>query len=293
MIRVISILLIFITFNSFSQNPVKNIFWNKPVIYNLEGKPLNLLYFSDAQYNLPDNFLPYYFERLPLGENFSEVKVMLENQIFEEFNPEELKNISGLESVNNEIIINSEISYQRKRPFLRISFIPIQKNPVTQKYEKLISFSYKLYDKVLKPYLKSSKTYPSESILSSGKWIKIRLSANGIYQLTYSDLLNMGLSNPQNVAVYGNAEGMLPFSNSTPCFNDLIENPVWLELGSDGIFNEGDYILFYGRGPVNYSYNSFYGRFEHTRHCYSDYYYYFVTDIGRTKLFETVSSSIN
>ena len=45
--------------------------------------------------------------------------------------------------------------------------------------------------------------YASESVLSSGKWVKIQVAEDGIYKLTAADLKKMGFSNLDKVAVYG------------------------------------------------------------------------------------------
>ena len=45
--------------------------------------------------------------------------------------------------------------------------------------------------------------YASESVLNSGKWVKIRVAEDGIYKLTLSDLKKMGFSALDKVAVYG------------------------------------------------------------------------------------------
>lgn len=45
--------------------------------------------------------------------------------------------------------------------------------------------------------------FTSTSKLSQGKWVKIAIPATGMYELTDSELLEMGFSNPANVQVYG------------------------------------------------------------------------------------------
>ena len=40
-----------------------------------------------------------------------------------------------------------------------------------------------------------SSRYASESVLNSGKWVKIQVAEDGIYKLTAADLKKMGFSN--------------------------------------------------------------------------------------------------
>lgn len=124
----------------------------------------------------------------------------------------------------------------------------------------------------------------SSSVLASGKWFKIKINKDGIYCLTYEDIRNMGFSNPSDVRIFGNGGEMVPLMNNIPRYDDLVENAVYMDKGNDGIFNQGDYILFYGKGPVTWHYNTVSGMFEHQEHLYSNASYYFVTtDAGSGK----------
>jgi hypothetical protein len=53
--------------------------------------------------------------------------------------------------------------------------------------------------------------------------------------------------NPKKIRLYGNGAGMLAQPNSTFRYDDLEENNIWINGESDGKFNAGDYILFYGK----------------------------------------------
>lgn len=125
------------------------------------------------------------------------------------------------------------------------------------------------------------KSFPTHragiSVLSSGKWYKIKILHDGVYKLTFEDLKNMGFTNPSAVRVFGNGGTMLPMMNSERRPDDLVENPVYMSAGGDGEFGPGDYILFYGHGPVKWKLNTLSGMFEHSMNLYSDASYYFIT----------------
>jgi hypothetical protein len=126
---------------------------------------------------------------------------------------------------------------------------------------------------------------PAEtSVLATGKWYKIKIYRNGIYRLSYEDIKNMGFSNPAEVRIFGNGGAMLPLMNAVSRYDDLIENTLYMNKGTDGTFNEGDYILFYGKGPVTWSYNPVTSMFEHQLNLYSNAAYYFVTTEAGTGL---------
>ncbi len=114
--------------------------------------------------------------------------------------------------------------------------------------------------------------------MASGNWVRVKVEEDGIYHLTWEQLSEMGISNPANVKVFGNGGGMLPVMNSHSRDDDLLENAVYFEKGSDGVFNAGDYILFYGQGPDIWTYNGSTQFFNRTVHDYASFSYYYLTD---------------
>ncbi len=122
-------------------------------------------------------------------------------------------------------------------------------------------------------------SYASTSVLSSGKWVKIRVKETGVYKITYEDLSKMGFSTPAYVQIYGYGGWMQNENFLFPKTDDLPQLPVWVEKGSDGVFNAGDYILFYAKGPIKWSYTSTTNdKFTHVNNPYSNYGYYFITE---------------
>ncbi|MBN2481323.1 MAG: type IX secretion system sortase PorU [Bacteroidales bacterium] len=115
------------------------------------------------------------------------------------------------------------------------------------------------------------------SVLHSGSWYKVKVSRDGIYKLTYEDISDMGFPDPENVRIYGNGGAMLPLMNNEPRIHDLAENAIYMYKGTDGVFSQGDFILFYGRGPVTWEYDPVTAMFEHVKHLFSNASYYFVT----------------
>ncbi len=120
-------------------------------------------------------------------------------------------------------------------------------------------------------------SYSSSSLLSAGKWVKIAVTENGIYRLDYSDLEELKMENPSDPALYGNNIGQLSYFVSDNFADDLIEIPIYIDKGADNIFNEGDYLLFFGQstGRWTYDYNS--GGYNYVKHDYSDTAFYFLT----------------
>lgn len=123
-------------------------------------------------------------------------------------------------------------------------------------------------------YSKATR-YAERSVLSSGQWVKVRVENNGLYKITYEELVAMGVSNPGGVRVYGYGGEMLREDFSVPYIDDLPEVGVYMSKGGDGVFSAGDYIIFYGQGATGWDYEG--NKFVHTQNVYSNYGYYFLT----------------
>ena len=277
---IIIVLFLFITSFTFSQvnySLQKNITWNKMLSYkkgNEENKQkFYYLYFDGAVYN-DKNLLPTFFELIYLKKlnytngNFT---IKIENAKYIEINNNEKQNILHLNNIKSQINIFYSVNYSRNEPYLKVNFIPLRKNKSTGKIEKLISFTLKITE--IAPYnngLKKNKNkYAQNSVLSSGKWVKIAIPETGIYKMTKEELSDIGFSNMQNLRVFGNDTGMLPFNNSEDREDDLIENKI---------FKNSDYILFYANNQNTWKYNSDKEMFLMNFHEYSDTAYYFLTD---------------
>ncbi|MDA3781239.1 MAG: type IX secretion system sortase PorU, partial [Bacteroidales bacterium] len=233
--------------------------------------------FKGANYK-SDNLLPYYYELINVsGENYSAKITNIRYSVIKTKNIKIDRN-SIPKKLSSTVITN----YIRQKPYLQISFLPLRINPVNGNVEKVTSFDIEMFKKPTTSGIKNiSPKYLNESVLKNGNWIKIKVQENGIYKYTYSELLSMGVASPEDVKIYGNASGMLPFSNISVLDMDLVQNPVFFEKGSDGVFNQGDYILFYGQCPDIWEYNESEDFYNLSTHNYSNSSYYFLTsDVG-------------
>ncbi len=127
--------------------------------------------------------------------------------------------------------------------------------------------------------------FAPNSVLSAGQWSKIRVSSTGVYKITFDQLKQMGITNPQNVHVHGYGGAMLPEVFTSSYFDDLPESPIYIG---------GDYILFYAQGPVSWQYDATKMQFVHTVNPYSNYGYYFVTQtaIAAKQITTTAAESL-
>jgi hypothetical protein len=270
-----------------SSSGLRSLEWS-PVRKEVIGEQtIYYLYFKNADYPDLNTLIPNYYELIKI-ENKTGFEVELQETSYEEFTNEEIKNIKYLDRIPSQIEIASDVVFSRKVPWLRITFIPLRRNPANNRLERLVRFSLKITPKSGQKGLAlnaEAKNYASHSVLSSGKWFKIKLSHDGIYKLTYDDLVTMGISDPSEVRIYGNGGGMLPVNNSDPTVDDLRQNAIWFEYGDDADFNKGDYILFYGKGPDPVKYDQETNWYDQEINLYSYFSYYFITsEFGRGKV---------
>ncbi len=123
----------------------------------------------------------------------------------------------------------------------------------------------------------AGNNYASASRLSEGKWFKIAVTEDGIYKIDFNTLKRIGLDNPSCPRLFGNNCGQLSYYNDNTGPDDLNEIAVSLQKGSDGIFNEGDYMLFYAESPHKWHYDPSAGEYIFLRHNYSDTSFYFIS----------------
>ena len=101
----------------------------------------------------------------------------------------------------------------------------------------------------------------------------------------------MGFNNLGNLKIYGNSSGMLPLLNTEAYQDDLKQNAIYFEKGSDGVFNQGDYVLFYAEGPEKLQYDINDDFYYLKKHIYSNFNYLFLTtDIGSLNTVNNVNN---
>lgn len=270
---------------------VKQLKWNSPQqLYVSETDTIYNLSFENAIYPLTQLELPVYLDyfKLPsLTTNYtlslSEVKYLPCTQQEEQI----LKKI-GL--THDSISLQVQQKLVDGESVLELMLMPIRFNSLLLRYEKAYSFhvNYKQIAAKSTTVKGSSKSSASTSVLATGTFYKVCASQTGMYKLTYTDLVTLGINvsgiDPRSISLFGNGGGMLSEKNSDPRYDDLQENAIFVSGQSDGKFDETDYILFYATSPVTWKYNTAEGRFRHSINLYSDNTCYFLsTDKGTAK----------
>lgn len=273
--------------NCFSQQETStfNLNWNAPIKIDPTSE-ITALSFDGARY-VDDTFLPYFFKTIDVY-NAKIDSISISDLKLEPLSAEELFYIgTSKNKIPSEAKITITYATEKKINKAIIQIVPLINN--NGDIKKITSF--KLKYNLNSANLRSASTtklhsFSSNSVLASGKWIKISIPTSGIYKITYEDLVSWGVENPANANIYGYGGAMLAeyFGNSK--IDDLPQLSVWKDKGADGIFGSGDYMLFYAQGSTSWKYDISNNEFVKTTNCYSDLGYYFISSGGNEKIIE-------
>lgn len=85
--------------------------------------------------------------------------------------------------------------------------------------------------------------YAEKSVLSSGKWVRIKVRGSGMHQVTDSELREMGFADPGKVTVYGYPATMLA--------DNMLTDNIPDDLPPLPFARYGDKLVFYAEGDVS------------------------------------------
>lgn len=277
--KLLILLLFIIPYSTFAQDQQNfELNWSISEIFSSKDISTKTLTFDGANIEESSNFLPYFSSNIKVSNSQENYLVSLNNSIYETLSQEETALIDPSQ-ITSQFYFQLKKAGIRKQAFLQVTFLPIRKNPSNGNIEKLKKFEIKLIPQGIKQDKKrrTKATYTSQSVLSSGKWVKISVDTTAIHKITYQQLLDMGIDNPANIRVYGTGGGMLSKMNNNYKLDDLVLNRIFLSKGNDNVFNSGDYILFYAKGSRSWRYDMESNEFVHENHLYSNTAHYFLT----------------
>lgn len=237
-----------------------------------DKKNINCLWFNGEDFPDPTSKVPYYTELIPIPDS-KEYRIEITHIKWGKLNRDFDSNIVQTEP--NPTTKNLRVGTKRVLLFL----IPAMRNNASGSIEKLESFSFRIepISSHEKNIDKTIRTSLSNSVLASGKWVKVGVQKSGIYRISFEDLQRYGFSNPENISIWGIGGKSLPLMNAQSNLNEIAPIPIQISKGADGIFNQGDYILFYAQGPETLTYNETYSAWKWEKHGYTKTIYYFLT----------------
>ena len=230
-----------------------------------------------------DSVLPQFVYSFPLSGNYQDSIYTVEIKYPEymamsEADIANYNRISGA-ALPNDVQIHQQVMECRKHGRLVVTFCPLAFRE--NSYQMLVSFMLDVKSRPLRRNSQvrqmlsrstttssSSDFYVSHSVLSQGKWAKIRVSESGVTQLTESVVRKAGFSDINKVKIYGyggNLQHEALDASYLKETDDLKEVPQCVVNGKH---------YFYARGPISWTSRTAQYR---TRNPYSDYGYYFIT----------------
>lgn len=292
---IILVLALGITPSLISQNISKSISWKKNIPYGLEGQEnQSAIYFSEANYNFSESNLPFLYLEVPTsnGQILSDVQLL--NPVFEKM-PQEQSAIIDASEISNTVKVELENSIVKKQNLSHVRVYPYRKNSNGQ-LERLMSFELQPTFQKTALRRKKAMSFASNSKMMTGDWYKFAVTGSGVHKLNYNFLSSLGIDmqnlDPRTIQLYGYGGGPLPEPNDEDRPDDMEENAILVVGESDGRFNPGDYILFYGRGQLTWRYDSTNQVFRHRINKYADSAYYFITTgLGTGKRIQKVNST--
>ncbi|MEC5147350.1 type IX secretion system sortase PorU [Chitinophaga sp. 212800010-3] len=130
----------------------------------------------------------------------------------------------------------------------------------------------------------SLRQYKKNSVLATGSWYKVAVSAPGICKVSAALLRSMGVDTRQlpstALRIYGYGGQMLGEAVNAFQYDDPPETDLYVNDGGDGIFDGDDYALFYAPGSHSWQYNTSFGTYSHQHNLYADTAWYFITVAG-------------
>ncbi len=130
----------------------------------------------------------------------------------------------------------------------------------------------------------SMSHYTSSSKLSSGTWVKIRVTESGMYQITDADARNWGFSGGvASLHVFGKGGAPISETLTDAIPDDLPQLPVVRSSGK---------LVFYAQGPVTWNAGSNGLTFVQSLNPYATAGYYFVTDDSQYSDVEASTSDV-
>lgn len=247
--KILLLLLVFIAYvNSHAQVDKFNLNWDNysEIAENIQGD-FDLINLNPAHFEYDENKGSLLYTRFFEG-NYTDL--VLQN----------IQSVRVSKDLKDEIsVISQELDYQFSQVYAQSQRkLLLKMNPFFYKnneVHKVISFEIapttRLSSSSAEPNFTSerSNSQITNSIFSSGDVTKFYVEETGVHRMEFSFLRTLGITESgipsENIKIYGHGGGMLPLLNQANEHLDPPEIAIQMFDGDDGVFNEGDYVLFY------------------------------------------------
>jgi hypothetical protein len=221
-----------------------------------------------------DDQLPWYAESFQVKSN--QATFAMVQATFKEY-PDPENYLQKIQ-IPDTFRVLTNVVQSRNQYSLHVRILPIKKSG--GRIYLLTGFSFRIGDDEVPSEQKSALVWQTESVLQSGKWIKVTTSGKGIFRIPFSRLQNWGFSNPEKVCVYGNGGAMLPETVQSSPPDGLAQVAAWSGKDAGG----NDCLFFYNPGNITWQWKDRKYKFIHKQNIYSRQTSYFLTqDSGSPK----------
>lgn len=237
--------------------------------------------FDDARLDDAYGLLPVFIRHIPLKQDHMSIEAFINDEITGTFQHASLAEVADIEKVRDEFSIKTSLVYKDGEPFAEVLILPFR-NVSGNEVEVLRSCTLRLSMQEMQAPQSGKASFVPESVLAEGEWYRLTTDETGIYRISHDMLAEMGIDpssiDPRKIRIFGNGNGIVPEKNSDERHDDLTENPIMVMGEEDGVFNEDDYILFYGLSSIEWQFVPFqgYNIFLHEINPYTQHSTYFL-----------------
>ncbi|OIQ28065.1 MAG: peptidase C25 [Bacteroidetes bacterium MedPE-SWsnd-G2] len=261
---------------SFGQQKNFLINWDGTKTIETATTKIQIPAFSNANFSYDFENGLVFFEQWETNVAINENTATLSNVVFQSISKADLKGLDlTLIPSKPEFKLENVVARDNRQVLLQIT--PIIKDAAG--YKKITSFSINYSNSNVSRTANRSSFDLTNSILRTGEWHKFYIDTTGVFRLTKGFLEDIGVNvdnvDPRTIKLYGNGGQMLPMENAEEFPIDIQENAIKFVGEQDGVFNDDDYILFYGVGPKGYNEESI----THVN-AYTDKTYYYINISG-------------
>lgn len=261
--------------------------------FNLNWSPSDQLVFEDAKAFEEDSRFPVYITTIPL---VSSAQLSVELMPVEE-STFTLSDQSLFGILPSSYKVGSKVEQFRGKWYAQIWVCPIAE-VASGEFVKIIQGELQIHITPEMPAFqwRSGPEFKDNSVLSTGTIHRISVAQSGVYRLDYNFIkdkmkIDPSTISPDRIAIFGNGEGRVPKWNSAPRIDDL-EQSATMSVGLvDGVFNQGDYLLWYAQGPHRWTFSPQERIYNMELNNYDVVNHYYVIVNGPTR--EKIASQVN
>lgn len=281
MIRLFTFLF-FLVFNCFYFSQRINIQWDGSKVHDFGITELNLPHFTNEGFSFDQNNI-----FINIKQNVREKNLKIDNIEWQNISTKDLYDISASNLTEKEI---SGISYFGGEESVVASIHLSLFRNYNNQIQRIKAFTISNNNSIA--LSTAQKVGTTANPLASGDFYKIKIDKSGVFKITSQFLQSIGINpssvNPKNFRIYGNGGVMLSEFNQDTKYDALQENAIQVIGEQDGVWNDGDYALFYAQGPNGYNlYDTTNGngfkrtdtrtdRSNNLKNIYEDVSYYFI-----------------